>query len=224
MDSSGAISSWAGGGATTTLGAAQTAYGLYLDSKNKRPEYNIPDEVYKNLNQATQLALQGIPESQKMDYINNIMRSGAYGLNQLSSRSGGLQGITALNQNQNDAFLKMAAMDANARLANMKDLYNIRQNIADYKDKAWQFNKQNPYYENVAKSQALIGAGMQNVSQGLQAGNTGNVDWGGNKKPQQQTQQPQYYDYNNYYSPYKSGNQQLFIVPKDNFEMDLDMD
>ena len=41
---SGQISNWAGGGASVTEGALQTAYGLYLEKKNKRPDYNIPPE------------------------------------------------------------------------------------------------------------------------------------------------------------------------------------
>ena len=41
-DASGMISNWAGGGATTTLGAIQFGLGYLNDKKNKRPEYNIP--------------------------------------------------------------------------------------------------------------------------------------------------------------------------------------
>ncbi len=45
--------------------------------------------------------------------------------------------------------------------------------MADYRDQAFQINKENPYYEQTASNNAMIGAGMQNLSQGFQQGNQG---------------------------------------------------
>jgi len=183
------ISNWAGGGATTTLGAAQLAYGLYKQKKNKRPEYTIPPEIQANLDQGQQEALQGMPEEQKQQYINNIQRSQAFSMSQMGSRKAGLAGVAAVNQQGVDAYGNLLAMDAQARMANQDKLYGLRQNMADYKDQAFQINKSNPYYEQTAQNNALIGAGMQNMSQGFQAGNTGGS--GGYEKQQQAPQQQQ---------------------------------
>ena len=172
-DATGQISNWAGGGATTTLGAVQLAYGLYQQKKNKRPTYEIPEEISKNLNQAQQQALQGMPEEQKQQYLANLQRSSAYALGQSNSRKGGLQGLSAINQNQNDAYANMLGMDAQARMANQDKLMGARQTMADYRDQAFQINKSNPYYEKTAQNNAMIGAGMQNMSQGFQQGNSG---------------------------------------------------
>jgi len=87
------ISNWAGGGASTTLGAVQLAYGLYKQKRNKRPTYEIPEEIQQNLNQAKQMALQGIPEEQKQQYLANLQRGSAQALASSGSRRGGLAGI-----------------------------------------------------------------------------------------------------------------------------------
>jgi len=179
------ISNWAGGGATTTLGAAQLAYGLYQQKKNKRPEYTIPPEIQANLNQGEQAALQGMPEEQKQQYINNLQRSQAFSLSQMGSRKAGLAGVAAINQQGADAYGNLLSMDTQAKMANQDKLYGLRQNMADYKDQAFQINKSNPYYEKTAQNNALIGAGMQNVSQGFQAGNSGGDFSGMTKQPQQ---------------------------------------
>jgi hypothetical protein len=183
-DATGQISNWAGGGASVTLGAAQLAYGLYKQKHNKRPVYEIPDEVNQNLTDAQRQALQGLPEEQKQQFISNIQRGQAYGLGQLGSRKAGLAGVAALNQQSNDAYGNLLAMDSQARMQNQAALMQQRQNVADYKDQAFQFNKVNPYYEQTASNNAMIGAGMQNVSQGFQAGNTGG-DFTKNSQPQQ---------------------------------------
>lgn len=205
----GSISSWIGGGATTTLGAVQTLYGLYKQKHNKRPEYQIPDEINQNLSSAksyaAQSALEGLPEEQKQQYLSNIQRSEAYGLNQLSTRKAGLAGIASLNQNSNDAYGNLMAQDAGQRIQNQRYgqqlVAGANQNLADYKDKSFEFNKVNPYYENTARNNAMIGAGIQNVSQGLQSSNSG-----GNYGQQTQQQTPQVNQWNpqsgnQYYSP-----------------------
>lgn len=196
------ISNWAGGGASTTLGAVQLAYGLYQQKKNKRPTYEIPAEIQQNLTQAQNTALQGLPEEQKQQYLTNLQRGSAQALSSSSSRGGGLAGISAINQQQNDAYGNMLAMDSQARQQNTNQLYGMRQNMADYKDQRWQINKLNPYYEKTSQNNAMIGAGMQNMSQGFQAGNTGGSGgYEGTGGKQQQQQQVTPASGNQYYSP-----------------------
>lgn len=166
----GQISGWAAGGATVTAGAAQTLYGLYLQKKNKRPEYQIPQEVFQNLTQAQQAALEGMPEEQRMQYIQNIQRGTATGLSQLGSRKAGVAGLAVLNQQQNDAYANIAAQDAAMKQQNQQQVLDARQNLADYRDQQFQLNKLNPYYEKVQEAQGMLGAGMQNVTQGFQMG------------------------------------------------------
>lgn len=179
-DATGQISNWAGGGATVTLGAVQYLVGHHNDKRNKRPDYTIPPEIAQNLSDAELAAMEGMPAEQKEAYISNLQRGTAFGLSNMGSRKAGLTGLATLNEQQNQGYANMLAMDAGERMQNQNNLYMARQNSADYKDKAWQFNKQNPYYEQKQRDQAMMGAGMQNVSQGFQSSNTG-YDWGGGK-------------------------------------------
>ncbi len=187
------ISQWAGGAATTTLGAVQMGIGLANKKKNKRPTYEIPPEVAAGLNEAQRQALQGMPEEQRQQAISDMQRGQAYSLSQASSRKGGLQGIAALNENQNRGYATLANMSSQIRRQNQGQLFNQLQNVANYKDQKFQVNQLNPYYEKVAQNEAMIGSGMQNISQGFQASNSGG-NYAQNAQPQQQqSQQKSYY-------------------------------
>lgn len=185
---SGQVSNWSGGGATVTMGTAQMIYGMYLDSKNKRPTYNIPQEVLQNLSVAEKMTLQGLPEEQKQEYISSLQRSGAFGLRELGTRKAGIAGVAALNENQNRAYANLMAQDSAARMENQKLAMQARQTVADYRDQAFQINQLNPYYEKKAEAEALKGAGMQNVSSGFQGGGGGM----GSNTAALQNQSPQY--------------------------------
>lgn len=186
MGVSNQISNWAGGGAQVTLGAAQLAYGMYLDKHNKRPKYEIPPEIAQNLSMAQQQALEGLPEAQKQEYISNLQRSQAYSLNELGSRKAGISGVAALNENQNKGYANMLAQDSAARMQNQSRVYGMNQNVADYKDEAFQINKLNPYYEMRTKAQGLMGAGTQNIGTGFQGSGSGAVG-NQNSQPTQNT-------------------------------------
>lgn len=224
----GAVNNYAAGAGTMLFGLHQYLEGKKIAKGNNRPTYEIPPEIAQNLSQAQQQALQGLPEEQKQQYISNLQRSSAYGLSQLGSRKAGLSGIAAINQNQNDAYGNLLAQDSAARMQNQQQLYGQRQNMADYKTQAFQFNKVDPYYETLARSEALKGAGIQNIGNSFQiaAGKQGS---GENPAPQQQTPQlrnnyvnpddsfmrayQQGYNANNYYNPNSSQSQSGTMVP-----------
>lgn len=160
----------AAGIASAALGAAQLGYGLYQQSKNKRPAYQIPDEIKQNLSQAEQGSLQGMSESSQQQYLSHLERGAAQALSMSKSRSGGLAGIGQINQNMNDGYLNLAVQNDQVKQQNKDKLYGLRQNVADYKDQQFQFNKVNPYYEGTAQNNAMMGSGIQNISGGLQTG------------------------------------------------------
>lgn len=153
------------------VGGAQYLKGKQVEEDTTRPEYQIPQEVLQNLTQAQQMELQGTPEAQKQQYLSNLQQGTAYGLSQISSRRGGLAGVAAASQNLNKGYSNLLAQDASARIQNQQGLMAQRQNVANYRDQEFQSNQLNPYYENVAQSQGLMGAGMQNIN--TQIGNLG---------------------------------------------------
>lgn len=150
-------------------GVVGLGYGLYTGSEaekaNKnRPKYEIPPEYLANLTEAEQQALQGLPEQQKQDYINSLNRNTAYSLSALGNRKSGINGVAELNQNNQDAMLKLGVADAQARKANTETLYGIRNQVGDQRTMQFQTNELNPYYENRAQQNAQAGATAQNLA------------------------------------------------------------
>ena len=140
----------AGIGAAVSVGVyAYEEYQADEAAKN-RPVYQIPEEIKQNLTQAQQQALHGLPEEQKRQYIENVQRGSAQSLASSQSRKGGLTGITAINQQQGQAYNQMLSADAQARAQNQRQLMGARGDMADYKDQAFQFNVVDPYYEKIA--------------------------------------------------------------------------
>lgn len=139
-------------GAAATVAVAEYAYEEYQadEAAKNRPVYQVPEEIKQNLTQAQQQALQGLPEEQKRQYIENIQRGSAQSLSASQSRKGGLSGVTAINQQQGQAYNQMLSMDAQARRENQRALMQQRGVMADYKDQAFQFNVVDPYYEKIA--------------------------------------------------------------------------
>ncbi len=134
------------------------------DERN-RPQYKIPEEITQGLALANQRGQQGLPEAQKQEYLSNLQRGQAYSIGQAGSRKAGLQGIGTLNENQNTGYANLLSQDSAARMANQKEIYGQLQNVANYKDQAFQLNQVNPYYENIAKRDANRGALFQNTKQ-----------------------------------------------------------
>lgn len=154
----------------------QTSYGIYqaikgnqLAAQNTRPKYEIPNEVFQNLSDAQRMAIQGMPEQQRQNYINDLQRNAQQSLNQMGSRQAGLAGLGVLNQNQNDAYAKLLGMDAQQRMANMQQLQQVRSQTADYRDKAFDLNQMQPYANRYAEAQAMQNAGNQNMMGGIQS-------------------------------------------------------
>jgi len=171
------------GAGTALAGGIQAGIGAHRQKKldKNRPVYEIPEEIRQNLTQAQQQAQQGVPEEYRQQFLTNLQRGSSQALSGISSRKGGLAGIAQINQNENDAYASLMTQDAQARMQNQQQLYGQRQNMADYKDQAFEFNKVNPYNRASDRNQALIGSGMQNISSGLQMG-LGNIGgFGGNK-------------------------------------------
>ena len=168
----GPVGAGIGAGAGLLLTGAEYLYNKNQAKKDEanRPKYNIPPEVAAGLNEAERQALQGLPDAQKQQYITNLQRGTAYGLSQIGSRKGGLAGLAALNEQQNQGYATLMSADAQARMQNQKQLFGQLQNVADHKQQAFQINQLNPYYEGIARRNANTGAMFQNLSKTAQLG------------------------------------------------------
>lgn len=150
-------------------GIAQLIKGRRLAQQNIRPDYEIPQEIRQNLSQAQMQALEGLPAEVKNQYLQNIQRSSQFALSSMGSRKAGLTGLSSLVQNQNDAYSNLMAQDAQAQQANLQELMNQRERMAQYQDRKFELNRLDPFKQKAEASQALKGAGLQNLMYGLQS-------------------------------------------------------
>ncbi len=148
-------------------GIAQQNKAKKLAAQNKRPTYNIPEEISQNLSDAQRMALEGLPDEQKAQFVSNIQRSQQFGLQGLSDRKAGIAGLGSIVQSGNDSYNNLLGQDAAARQRNQGILMNQRNQMAEYKDKAFGINQMEPYQQKAAAVRALTGAGTQNVFSGL---------------------------------------------------------
>jgi hypothetical protein len=175
------ISNWAGGGATVTEGAIQAGYGQWLGMHNPRPNYNIPDYITQNYNMGVARALQGDPQAIVSQERNSLDNSAAYSLSSLGDLNSGIRGVSNANNQLNNGNLAIDAHSAATMEHNKDNLYGLGETLAGYKDKQWDWNNKDVYLSKLAESQGFKGAGMNNISQGFQKGNTGGYDYGSTK-------------------------------------------
>lgn len=140
----------------------------------------MPGEVQQNLDDAEADELTGLPEAQKQEYYSNLERGTAFGLSQLSSRNAGLAGVAAVNDNQNDAYANMLSQDSAVRDMKKQRVYAMRGEVAGYRDKEFEYNVSNPYYEGIARRQARTAALFQNLNNAASMG-MGGMGKGGGK-------------------------------------------
>lgn len=184
-----AIAQAASTAAQVGIGAVQYFKGKKIREGLERPEYTptegiIPESVYQReaLANAQGLAQQGLPAEQRQLYEQNLQRGTTTGLAGMTSRKAGLTGLATLNEQQNQGYQGLLAMDAQARMQNQQNQLNLQaqtgrditqaelQNQAfnqQQQDQAFQTNQLNPYYEGLAEAQGLQGSGMQNIMTGL---------------------------------------------------------
>jgi hypothetical protein len=164
------------------IGAASSAFGAYQGYKQKKegekalagltaPTYEIPEEIKQNLSDAEAMEVEGLTASEKKAFVQNIERSQQSALKAQADRKGGLLGIQGSMQAESDAYSNLTSMDASARkqseLEKQARVSQARQAMASAKDRELAF-REGRYQEDLASGQAMVGAGQQNIMQGIQ--------------------------------------------------------
>ncbi len=167
--------SWIAAG--TASAAATMSAVQYFNNKKQakkdalnRPKYEIPAEYQQGLDEAKRQAAQGLPEAQQAQYRSDLQRGQAYSLFQNSSRRGGLEGVAALNENQNTGYANLLNLNGQAQYQRQGQLFNQLNSLGENKQQQFQINQENPYYEGMAIQQANNGAFAQNFSKAGQLG------------------------------------------------------
>ena len=158
-------------------GIYQTFQGNKLANSMERPDYSIPQEVLDNLTDSQIQALRGLPEEQRQQYMDNIMRSAQTSISALGDRKAGLAGMSGVQQQQNDAYKNLLSMDAQKREENERNLQATRNTMSEYKDKAFQTNEMQPFQDTMAAAEGMQGAGIQNIKGGVTSGAKMGLDY-----------------------------------------------
>ncbi len=175
--------------AQSGLGLLQMIRGFAMNPQ--RPVYGIPQEVQDNLSQNqinlnARSAAAGRAEEQIMQSqastIQNAAQSGGGVANQL------LAGAMA-QANTNRGLQNLSAGEREDYQRRLGALGQSQSQMAQYRDKAFDYNQAQPFQDAAATKSALIEGGIQNTYGGLRGLSMGMMQGRGQGVPQQ-TQSP----------------------------------
>jgi len=199
-----AVANTAGGLLSGVTGFFQRRKAKKLLGSLTRPTYEIPQDVLKNQKMAELAANEGMSAQQYTNAQNDINRNQASVLNSSLDRRSALMALPKIQQQSNDATGKLNVQDDIIRQQNKRILYGINSQVGQYRDKAWDINKMQPYQRDYEYGMGLLGAGNQNLMAGLDkmitgggqllGGGGGGGAGGGNKKKTGNVDELNYYD------------------------------
>lgn len=148
-----------GGLISGLIGGSQRRQGKRILKNNPYPAYEIPQE-------AVQAASEGLPSEQYTQAMKNLQRQQTAAITAAQDRRSGLAAIAKTQALTNDAVGSLDVANAQARQMN-------QQRLAQYREKAWDWNKRQKYLETRAYGMGLLGAGNQNIVSGIDKGIAG---------------------------------------------------
>lgn len=148
-------------------GLFQKSRAKKLARENVRPTYQIPSEILANKELAQLYANQGMPAEQMAQAEKGIGRSQAASLAASVDKRGGLGTIAGIQGATQNAEANLAAQSAAMRMQNIRGLMSANEQLAQYRDKAFEWNQAQKYRENAQAANALMAAGQQNINQGI---------------------------------------------------------
>jgi hypothetical protein len=153
-----------------------------------RPKYKIQDEAFETQALAKNQAFgrdRGIQQAEQ-----NIMTQGADAMGQAQQVSGStnalLDTLANVTNSQNQNLRELGVNEAQIQSDRMKDLYGANNAMIDEQDKAWNFNVNEPYQNQIQAlrdrkkfRQELLGKALDTVGgiagAGAMAGGIGNL-------------------------------------------------
>lgn len=151
-------------------GASQARRGRKLAESNVRPTYYRPNEVKQGLSLAEQAYYNGAMPGSAMAE-NNISSASANAYDELTqgaSSSGDIiDGLSKINYNEGQQLNDLSAQQAAFKAQQLQDLQQQLGIGAQYSDKEFAYNQDQPYRETAAEASALIGAGNANIGNAI---------------------------------------------------------
>lgn len=143
-------------------GASQMHQANVIDGNNIRPVEQVDPLYQQNVNTAEQMSRQGIPQDVINNQTNAINQNQAAAIGAVGNSANPGTNIASIVRQGNNASATLNAEQAAARNKATLALIQQRGILAGAKQNAWNYNYADKYSEQLAKSQALRGAGMQN--------------------------------------------------------------
>jgi len=151
------------------LGAAQGIMGLFTNL-GSRPKMPIPRAVQEATSIARQQAMATTRPGNEYA-ISQINRAQGQSINALNRSLGSgsqiLAGVSQINQNTNRALAENANQNTLFKFNATQNLQNSLARLGQYQQQQWKTNELDPYMTKAGVKSSLIGAGLQNISQGL---------------------------------------------------------
>lgn len=168
------------GGISAITGFQQKKQAEKLAAKNARPDYQIPQEILNAQKMAEMMSLTGMPATQLQKAKQDIQQQQVVAQAAAKDRRAGVASAGALNQQGANQLANLNVADAQARVANIRNLQQMNQAVAGYRDKV-AADQMTKYRENAAAIRALQTSGRANLNTALNSalsGVTGMVDAG----------------------------------------------
>ena len=152
------------------LGAVQTGFGFGMKQPN-RPKFDIPDSAEAALaNAESQALLNRLPGQSAIE--GRLDRVTANTLNTLErvgdSPVSTINAASRAYGNQLDRETELGIKGAEMQLANQNILRSEQNRMAQWENQQFKFDEVDPYMTKMAQISALKGAGLTNLTGGLQ--------------------------------------------------------
>lgn len=145
-------------------GIIQNGQASGIEKNNIRPNQYVDAAYQQNVNTAQNMAQQGIPQADYNNQVNSINQNQGSAIASLNNSANPGANLASIVRAGDSATSNLNANDAIARNKNTLLLMQQRGLLANAKQNAFDYNYKDKYSEQLAKSQALRGAGMQNVA------------------------------------------------------------
>lgn len=142
-------------------GASQQRQAHRINRSNPFQVEALRPEYAKNVAEAEAMSRSGLPQQQYNNALQNFQRNQNAGLRAFS-RSGRTGGLATLLRATNDATMNLDVADANARMGNQRFAMGQRGILANEQKRLFDVNKRQNWLQQLAKANALQGAGIQN--------------------------------------------------------------
>lgn len=134
-----------------------------LAANTTRPQYDIEDEYYDNVDIAGNLAQSGLTQEAKDFYGGQADRGLSSSLDALMATGGGINSISKAYDTYLQGNNRIAVEDSERRIANIRSLMDQNSVLAGQKTQQWAINEYEPYKDTMRAAAQSAEAGRQGL-------------------------------------------------------------